>query len=206
MGGGYCEDTEFSSAFEDAFSKALFEPCHKHRIQVGLRYLPNCGFPGNRAVRIAIAQMALLLKCGHGDDLRISIVCDYTGMPGDLDSHTIIEEINRQRQVSDVSSSRVFIPQDSSGEGHDAFGSHGLTGVSVMKGDITQLAADAIVNAVNAVSPVGGRVCGTIRRAADPGFLQNRRATGSYNTGYVLVRQTHDIPFYFVIRAVDPVG
>jgi O-acetyl-ADP-ribose deacetylase (regulator of RNase III) len=80
-----------------------------------------------------------------------------------------------------------------------------LARVSVVRGDITKLAVDAIVNAANAALSGGGGVDGAIHRAAGPGLLAECRSLGRCPTGSAVITGGHLLPARHVIHAVGPV-
>ena len=79
--------------------------------------------------------------------------------------------------------------------------------VEVVQGDITRVAADAIVNAANTALAEGGGVCGAIFRAAGREQLSAAcRAIGSCATGAAVITPAFDIATArFIIHAVGPV-
>lgn len=79
--------------------------------------------------------------------------------------------------------------------------------VEVIQGDITRVAADAIVNAANERLAMGGGVCGAIFRAAGaPELTAACRAIGSCPTGEAVITPAFGIATArFIVHAVGPV-
>jgi O-acetyl-ADP-ribose deacetylase (regulator of RNase III) len=77
--------------------------------------------------------------------------------------------------------------------------------IEVLRGDITTLAVDVIVNAANAALRGGGGVDGAIHRAAGPGLLEELRRWDGCAPGDAVLTAGHALPARWVVHAVGPI-
>jgi O-acetyl-ADP-ribose deacetylase (regulator of RNase III) len=81
--------------------------------------------------------------------------------------------------------------------------------IDLIKGDLTKVKANAIVNAANSSLMGGGGVDGAIHRAGGPAILEECRKIiarqGKCKTGEAVITTAGNLPAQFVIHTVGPV-
>ncbi len=76
--------------------------------------------------------------------------------------------------------------------------------IRLVKGDITELEVDAIVNAANAQLVLGGGVAGAIRKKGGPSIQEECNKIGGTTVGNAVVTGAGNLKAKYVIHAVGP--
>lgn len=77
--------------------------------------------------------------------------------------------------------------------------------LDIIRGDIAQVHADAIVNSANPLPVIGQGVDSSLHRAAGPALLEERRRIGSIRVGHAVATSAGRLPAKIVVHTVGPV-
>lgn len=79
------------------------------------------------------------------------------------------------------------------------------TKIEIIKGDITDIKVDGVVNAANNTLLGGGGVDGAIHKKGGPSILEQTKKIGGCPTGEARITSGGNLPSKYIIHAVGPI-